>query len=129
MYREAEYRVLGDPSIVLRIDVASAALAHLHRALGVDCSAFITACNPGSRTTAAAINLERQALLAQDLASQGLVPVEAVGMDPSGRWAAEPSFLVPGMSQPEAERIGVRYAQNAIAWAGSDALLRLILLR
>jgi hypothetical protein len=128
-YRATAYRVLGEHGMVLRIDTPSALLARLHAALGVNCSAFITACNPRSQATDAAINLEWQARLAAELMAGGWVPVDAVGEDPTGRWQGEPSFLVPGMSQQEARETGIRYAQNAVVWSGADAMPRLILLR
>jgi hypothetical protein len=128
-YRQAEYRVLGDRAMVLRIDVASAALAGLHRALNVDCSAFITVCNPFSQQTAAAVNRAQQALLAAEMRSRDLQVVDAIGVDPAGHWPDEPGFLVPGMSEQEARQSGARFAQNAVVWSGSDATPRLILLR
>lgn len=128
-YRQTDYRVLGPQAMVLRVDVASAALAGLHRALRVACSAFVTAYNPLSQSIDAAINFERQTQLAAELMARGWMAVDAIGEDPTGRWQGEPSFLVPGMSQQEARETGFRYGQNAVVWAGSDATPRLILLR
>ena len=54
-----------DP-IVLEIDVANPALLALHRQRGVDCSCFITACNPFSRSLDPHSNQLRQ----DDLAAQ-----------------------------------------------------------
>ncbi len=43
-YEETHYRVLGNNTpATLRIGVPNPALAELHRAYGVDCSAFVTA--------------------------------------------------------------------------------------
>jgi hypothetical protein len=128
-YRQAEYRVLGVQAMALHIDRACGDLARLHRALKVDCSAFITAYNPHSLATAAASNAERLARLAAELASRGLEPIDAIGMDPSGTWPGEPSFLAPGMSLTDTREMGVRYRQNAVVWSGSEATPRLILLR
>jgi hypothetical protein len=128
-YRQAEYRVLGDPGMVLRIDAVSAALAGLHRALNVDGSALITVCNPFGQATAVEINRARQALLVGELASRDLPAIATIGVDPAGLWPDEPGFLVPGMSQQEARHTGARYAQNAVVWSGADATPRLILLR
>lgn len=128
-YRQAEYRVLGDRAMVLRIDVASAALAGLHRALNVDCSAFITVCNPFSQQTAVAVNRAHQALFATEMRSRDLQAIVAIGVDPTGHWPDEPGFLVPGMSEQEARQSGARFEQNAVVWSGSDATPRLILLR
>jgi hypothetical protein len=50
-YEETHYRVLGDAPATLRIGHANPDLAKLHRAFGVDCSAFVTAANPFSTLT------------------------------------------------------------------------------
>lgn len=128
-YRQAEYRVLGDEPMVLRIDVASAPLAGLHRTLNVDCSAFITAWNPLSQLTPASVNRARHGQLAADMAARGLYAIEAIGVDPAGHWPDEPGYLFPGLSEQDARQTGRRYGQNAVVWAGSEATPRLILLR
>ena len=64
---------LFDP-IVLEIDVASPALLALHRRRGVDCSCFITACNPFSRALDAHSNQLRQGDLAAELWHRSLSP-------------------------------------------------------
>ena len=58
-YRRTEYRVAdGSYAFVLRIDEPSDSLRTCHAAFGVDCSTFITACNPRSAPTAPDINEE-----------------------------------------------------------------------
>jgi hypothetical protein len=128
-YRETHYRVLGDAPMTLRIDQPSAALAALHQALGVDCSAFITAANPFSRHCDDDANARRQQTLARDIAGMGLRAMEAAGEHPSNGWPAEPSFLVPGLSRANARALGEKYQQNALVWCGADAVPRLVLLR
>lgn len=128
-YRETEYRVLGAHAMVLRPDVHADRLVALHQALMVDCSAFITAYNPYSQAADAQANMRRQSELAVVLASRGLVVFEGIGKHPSGQWAGEPIFLVPGISLDEACAVGRQFQQNAIIWSGSDGTPRLILLR
>ncbi len=128
-YRETHYRVLGDMPMTLRIDQPSVALAALHRALRVDCSAFITAANPFSQRCDDAANARRQQALAQDLNALGLRAIEGAGEHPDNGWPAEPSFLVPGLPLAEARALGQTYQQNAVVWSGADAVPRLVLLR
>ncbi|MBP0632662.1 DUF3293 domain-containing protein [Cupriavidus sp. AcVe19-1a] len=128
-YRETHYRVLGDAPMILRVDQASAPLAALHQALGVTCSAFITAANPFSQRCGDNANAARQQELAQDVAEMGLRSIAAAGEHPSNGWPAEPSFLVPGLSLDDARLLGGKYGQNAVVWSGADAVPRLVLLR
>ncbi|QEZ45433.1 DUF3293 domain-containing protein [Cupriavidus oxalaticus] len=128
-YRETHYRVLGDAPMILRVDQASVPLATLHQALGVTCSAFITAANPFSQRCDDNANAARQQALAQDVAEMGLRSMAAAGEHPANGWPAEPSFLVPGLSLADARRLGERFGQNAVVWSGADAVPRLVLLR
>lgn len=128
-YRETHYRVLGDTPVTLRIDQPSAALAALHQAHGVDCSAFITAANPFSQRCDDDANARRQQALAQELSALGWRTIEAAGEHPDNDWPAEPSFLVPGLPLAEARALGDKYQQNAVVWSGADAVPRLVLLR
>jgi hypothetical protein len=64
-----------------------------------------------------------------ELAAAGYRVVEGAGEDPEGRWPAEPSYLVLGMALDAAQEVGRRYGQNAIVWAGADAVPELVLLR
>lgn len=128
-YEETHYRVFGDAPTTLRIGVANAVLADLHQAFRVDCSAFITAVNPFSELTDEAINARRQATLTEELKGRGLKFIEGMGEHPSGKWPAEPSFLIFGLPLDAAKQIGVQYGQNAIVWCGDNATPQLILLR
>ena len=113
-YEETHYRVLGDAPTTLRIGHANPDLAKLHRAFGVDCSAFITAANPFSTLTSATANAVRQAVLAEQLGRMGLRFVEGIGEHPSGTWPGEPSFLVLGIKLSDAKQLGMEHRQNAI---------------
>jgi hypothetical protein len=128
-YEETHYRVLGDAPTTLRIGHANPDLAKLHRAFGVDCSAFVTAANPFSALTSATANAVRQAELAEQLGRMGLRFIEGIGEHPSWTWPGEPSFLVLGITLSDAKQIGTQHRQNAIVWSGSDTVPQLILLR
>lgn len=128
-YRETEYRVHGTPGFVLRVDAASAELLALHRRHRVASSAFLTACNPYSRMVDAAENEKRQRALAGALGARGFACLPGIGQHPTGGWPGEDSLLVLGPTLDEAQALGNEFEQNAIVWAGADAVPRLILLR
>ena len=54
--------------------------------------------------------------------------IEGIGIDPSGEWPAEKSFLALGLDLETSRALGREFGQNAIVWAGADAIPRLILL-
>lgn len=126
-YRETDYRVL-EPAITLKVCVPSPELAHLHEARGVTCSAFVTAFNPLGERLGDAENHARQERLRETLGARGLPALDAIGAHPRGDWE-EPSFLVLGLEREAACALGRELAQNAIVWAGADAVPRLVPLR
>ncbi len=128
-YLETHYQVHGFSPTLLKIGEGNATLAAIHRSNGVEASAFVTACNPFSEPLDDAANAERQKILAVELTQRGLTFIEGVGQHPSNDWAGEASFLVLGVSVEEAKELGARFGQNAIVWAGSDAVPKLVLLR
>jgi len=73
---------------VLRIGVASPALRRLHRQLGVDESALLTACNPRSRRAGPGANRAANARLWRRLRELGFAPWPSWGRDPAGIWPA-----------------------------------------
>lgn len=128
-YLETEYRVDGEMPCTLKIGERSAPLSALHRHFGVQCSAFVTAWNPYSEAATAARNTERQRELLTVLVSRGYVTVPGVGQHPRNGWPGEQSYLVPGLSREDACAMGNTFGQNAIVWAGEDAVPQLLLLR
>jgi hypothetical protein len=128
-YRQTEYWVFSAVPAVLRVGVRSAQLAQLHQQYQVDCSAFVTACNPLGERVDEALNAQRQEALAMQIRSEGHVPIGGSGRHPAGGWPAEPSYLVLGVSRAAAQRLGRQFEQNAILWAAADAVPELILLR
>ena len=128
-YQQTEYRVQGSTAAILRVGVKSAQLAALHQTHQTDCSVFITACNPRGELLEAAVNVQRQEALAAEISQRGYVALAGIGQHPTGRWPAEPSYLVLGVTRAAARHLGLQFEQNAILWAGSDAIPELILLR
>lgn len=104
-------------------------LVVLHEAAHAESSAFSTACNPFSDACDDATNAQRQDALAQELTQLSLRFFDGIGQHPSNAWPGEPSFLVLGISLESARGLGERYEQNAIVWAGADAVPQLVLLR
>lgn len=114
--------------IVLNIDRPSPDLGALHRQRGVDCSCFITACNPLSQRLDEPSNLVRQVDLAAELHRRSLAFLPGEGRHPSNGWPPEASYLVLGLALEASKNLGRHYKQNAIVWAGADAVPRLVVL-
>ncbi len=128
-YRETEYQVHGDQPFTLRIGQNCAELAVSHKRHRVDCSAYITACNPYSQPLDDAANAKRYADLGHELRQRSLIAFEGVGQHPSNQWPGEASYLILGLTLEAAKVLGNRLEQNAIVWSGADAFPQLILLR
>ncbi len=136
-YRSTEYRVaakakFGSGTITLRIDEYSEPLSRLFAASGHQCAAFITACNPFSAPRSLKENLAACARLRDklDRHTAGTVRIlEGEGYDPYGVWPPEKSFLVLGLNLEASHALGGEFRQNAIVWAGPDAIPGLVLLR
>lgn len=128
-YRETHFVVSGPAPFTLQIGKLCSDLAQLHRTAGVECSAFITACNPFSQELSPTENEARHAELGAILQQRGLPFHEGRGQHPSGGWPAEPSYLVIGLCLSAARELGTAWGQNAIVWAGADAVPALVLLR
>ena len=97
-YRETEYKVLGDEPLTLKVGEVCPALAALHKSHHVDCSAFITACNPFGEDVGDIVNAERQADLAREIAHRSLASIEGLGQHPTNGWPGEASYLVFGLT-------------------------------
>lgn len=78
-YLETEYWVLREPVFTLRIGHASPDLLSAHKRQKVGCGAFLTACNPFSKSFDEAANKARQAALAHELSRRNLVFLPVIG--------------------------------------------------
>lgn len=129
-YRETHYIVAAKPrAFTLRVDTPSAALGALYQDCGVDCAAFLTACNPHGLPQDAAANALAQDSLRGDLLARGLTCFPGEGRHPEGSWPAEASFLALALALADARALGRRHRQNAVLWCGPDTIARLVLLR
>ncbi|MEO6421438.1 MAG: DUF3293 domain-containing protein [Candidatus Nitrotoga sp.] len=128
-YRETDYRVDRERSLVLRINEFNESLATLYKINRVNCCAFITACNPFGQAIDETANAHLQEKLASEIKNRGLIYFKGSGKNIIGDWPSEPSYLVLGISLEASKSLGIKYDQNAIVWCGSDAVPHLVLLR
>jgi hypothetical protein len=132
-YRSAHYQAGPGPDLItLHVDQYSARLSQLLNVSGHQCAAFITACNPFGVRQNPELNRAACAALRNRLdeyVSHSDQVIEGTGSDPREGWSPEESFLVLGLNLEEARRLGREFRQNAIVWAGKDAIPKLILLR
>lgn len=128
-YENTDFCVLEPNRFTLRIGKQSSELAKLYVEMGVHSAGFLTAWNPHSAEASAEDNANAQRSLFRFLSSEGYPTLKAFGVDPSGEWPGEESVFVPGLGLDRAKSLGVEFGQNAIVWAGSDAVPQLVLLR
>jgi hypothetical protein len=100
----------------IRIHVAEPcpALDRLLLERGQESWCFITAWNPGTDRPTREENEKRNLQLRQDLESEGCEIFEGCGVGEDPNWEPEPSFLVLGISEVRAARLGRAYGQFAI---------------
>jgi hypothetical protein len=125
-YLDADYLVGGNAAFVLKVDCASSGLLALHRRHGVDCSAFLTACNPRSERRSAAENQHAQRELEALLTQRGYACMPGRGVDPAGQWPDEPSVLALGLPAGEAAELARQFEQNAVLAMAADGVPRLV---
>lgn len=128
-YRETEFRVFSEASLVLKIFEKCEALMSLYKTHQSETCAFITACNPLGELLSNEQNSDLQKQLEEEIQFRGLVLIAGEGKHPVGDWPGEPSYLVFDLSLEAAKTLGRKFNQNAIVWCGPDAVPQLILLR
>jgi hypothetical protein len=127
-YQSTRYRIGGPEFFTLSIGAKSEALLQLYRKTGQDCGLFITAFNPFGQPQSAEANRAAQFLLGEHLRALSRYVIEGAGY-PSGDWPPELSYFALGISEGAARDLGHRFDQDAVVWAGADAISRLLLLR
>lgn len=129
-YHDAAYRVATlDEALELRVDRRSPELAALYAIYGCKSACFITACNPSSQLRSTEINREANARLRVELERVARAIFDSDGSDADGDGPREPGFLALGIDEAQAAGLGRSFEQNAVLWAGADAIPRLLLLR
>lgn len=129
-YCATDYKLgYSTDDVVLRIGRQNDLLINAFAEYKVDCGAFITAYNPeGTQQTDAANQRDHEALRAEVVAL-GFAFVEGAGTDATGEWPPEKSLFAYGMDRATASAVGRKFRQDAIVWAGVDAVPQLVLLR
>jgi Protein of unknown function (DUF3293) len=127
-YESTDYVVNGTPKCKLQINKYSHELDALHKHHGVSCSAFLTAHNPFSVSTAEEINRTLQDALVSDLTSLSLHFIDGYGQstDANADWK-ESSFLVLGLDLENGRKLAVKYRQNAFVWSDKNCIPKLII--
>jgi len=129
-YQATEYWVGADEgAFCMRVDCYSEPLAQLLHAAESECAAFISAHNPFSEANTPRATEFAHERLRQELARRSARLIEGAGKDAAGRWPDEQSILAIGLGLDASKEMGIRFRQNAIVWADSDSVPRLILLR
>ena len=111
--------------IKLRSGEYSQELDDLQKSRGVTSSAFITAWNPRSIPTDESENVVAQKALYEDICAMGLDCISGIGKIPRA-WAGERSFLGLGLSEVDSLNLGKKYGQNAVLFAGPQAIPYLV---
>ena len=129
-YLATDYRLgHSEHDIILNIGVRSEHLGALFTSSGVACGAFLTAYNPRGAIQSDEANDRGHAELAAMLRDQGLKVIEGSGKGKRSKWPAEKSYFALALQLDAAKQIGRHFDQDAIVWAGADAVPQLILLR
>ena len=128
-FLETEYHVFGDSPFTLKIGEPSSALAAACKRNRAESSAYITACNPGSKPLDDSANAERHSGLRCKLTERNLAFIEGSWEHPSSGWPGEPSFLIFGIDQENAKELSIQLQQDAFVWASLDWVPQLILLK
>jgi hypothetical protein len=126
-YRDADYVVFADRTIVLRIGEPSPDLDALIRTEGATTAAFVTAANPRGEKRADEENGVANAALQSFVAAAGYPHFWGEGRDPFGGWA-EPSFLVIGIYRANAEALAQLFEQNALVFCELGKAPELVIL-
>lgn len=112
-YRASLYVIhSGATRIETRIDRPCAELAQLLRRCSVGTAVLVSACNPDSQPLPPECNLLRQRALEDELNEQDFAFLPALGRSDDGDWQ-EPSVLVLGISEAEAQAVAARWGQRA----------------
>ena len=112
-YRETEYRVYGEQPFTMKVDDLCPELEVAHRRHGVNCSAYLTACNPYSQLLTDKSNAERHAALGRSIGLDRRMAIEGAGQHPSNQWPGEASYLIFGLTLEAATTFGKQLEQNA----------------
>lgn len=132
-YQNAVYAVFASPGIEFRVGQPSDTLDAMMSINHVRTAAFVSSATASGRPSDENQRRLNDFLLRShvgDVAAKHKYRVyQGEGRDPGGKWPAEPSVLIMGITREEAEGLGRKLEQNAIVWiekGGAPALLVLV---
>ena len=129
-YMATDYRVRDDAhAFSLRIGQPSPGLEKLYASTGKTCALFITASNPYGEIQSDDDNQSTNNQLGVLLRSLSDHVFAGYGTDGTGDWPSEQSYLALGIAESIAIRLGIEARQDAVVWAGQEAVPRLLMLR
>lgn len=127
-YRATTFRCRVSAGIIdIRVGQTQPQLDELLRNNPIQSWCFITAYNPQSKPLSQKDNERRQAALRQIIAARGWIAFEGEGIGDDGTWPPEPSYLVLGISRPDAVALGRQFEQAAIVAGDAGGTAELIL--
>jgi hypothetical protein len=126
-YQNTHFVVLdAGREITIRAGRGNPALDQLLVRTGATRWAFLTAYNPEPVRLDRRENEERQQPLLRRLAAAGYRCLPGEGRDPGGKWPAEASVLVAGISRSQARAFGRQFGQLAIVAGHNGFPARLV---
>jgi len=125
-YKNTSYNVL-DPPMSIKIGHQNPELDALLERYDLTNWAYVTAFNPFSELLTAEGNEERHEQLNKRLKEYLSFEGEGLGTDPS--WKPERRFLILGISEKDAVKLGEDFQQNAIVVGKLKNVSKLMLLR
>lgn len=127
-YEATAYRVAAGPRgpFVIRVGERSADADALLADAGVECWAYITACNPRSVPHSTAENAALMTRLTHVVRARGLAHMAGVGVGTDSAWPPEPSLFVLGLDVDEALALARDCDQLAIVCGRRGAPARLV---
>jgi hypothetical protein len=126
-FETTDYIVDDDPPLIMHIGERNDSIRALFASFSVETGAFLTAWNPAGEPVPIDDNYERQADLLREIEALRLNYFVGQGIHPDGDWQ-EDSYLILGISQVEADRIGHQFGQTAYVWLSNSGVPELRLL-
>lgn len=112
-YNQTHY--ITNPGLTIKIGCNNPELDSLLEERNCSSAFFLTAWNPFSKIIDEDLNKKSNNVLYESL--KELVDpsniIHGIGLDPSGIWEGEESFLVLGLKQEESKALAVKHGQNA----------------
>ena len=119
---------VGDDVITLRVAQQCPELQEVFQQHNVTTACYVTAYNPFGHLLTAQENEYRNARMRTELAAQYRV-YEGMGVDPTGEWAGEASFLALGASKDASLALAEAWEQNAVVFVDETLRVSLLLTR